>query len=246
MGTMDGEEPRVPNRVRELRENKLMTQAQLARKAKVALRTIHSVEKGMNCRMDTPWWSRRSVRSGAAARRATGSGSLSRFPVRLARAPAHRTTHPAVAPDRAPSRARRPIPTKVGSSLSPAQGSTSESRWAHGPRRSDPLGDESTRSIWSAGGKPRSTVREAEFALPSQAPVRENQRDSSYTKVNFRCEISNIARRRARAPIGPPPAAGGRRASVGVEWVFWTDGFESECRARSKGRSASDSNGDSV
>ena len=44
---------RKRNRVRELRENKLMTQAQLARKAKVALRTIHSVEKGMNCRMDT-------------------------------------------------------------------------------------------------------------------------------------------------------------------------------------------------
>jgi DNA-binding XRE family transcriptional regulator len=41
------------NRVRELRENRLLTQAQLARKAKVALRTIHSVEKGMNCRMDT-------------------------------------------------------------------------------------------------------------------------------------------------------------------------------------------------
>ncbi len=41
------------NRVREMRENRLMTQAQLARKAKVALRTIHSVEKGMNCRMDT-------------------------------------------------------------------------------------------------------------------------------------------------------------------------------------------------
>jgi DNA-binding XRE family transcriptional regulator len=41
------------NRVRELREDKLMTQAQLARKARVALRTIHSVEKGMNCRMDT-------------------------------------------------------------------------------------------------------------------------------------------------------------------------------------------------
>lgn len=36
-----------------MRENRLMTQAQLARKAKVALRTIHSVEKGMNCRMDT-------------------------------------------------------------------------------------------------------------------------------------------------------------------------------------------------
>lgn len=53
MDQMVAEEPRVPNRVRELRENKLMTQAQLARKAKVALRTIHSVEKGMNCRMDT-------------------------------------------------------------------------------------------------------------------------------------------------------------------------------------------------
>ena len=48
-----GENGRTMNRVRELRENRLMTQAQLARKAKVALRTIHSVEKGMNCRMDT-------------------------------------------------------------------------------------------------------------------------------------------------------------------------------------------------
>ncbi len=53
MESMDVQEARVPNRVREFRENKLMTQAQLARKAKVALRTIHSVEKGMNCRMDT-------------------------------------------------------------------------------------------------------------------------------------------------------------------------------------------------
>ena len=53
MGNGEGSEARVPNRVREMRENKLMTQAQLARKAKVALRTIHSVEKGMNCRMDT-------------------------------------------------------------------------------------------------------------------------------------------------------------------------------------------------
>jgi DNA-binding XRE family transcriptional regulator len=48
-----GNRPIRRNRVRELRENRLMTQAQLARKAKVALRTIHSVEKGMNCRMDT-------------------------------------------------------------------------------------------------------------------------------------------------------------------------------------------------
>jgi DNA-binding XRE family transcriptional regulator len=47
------EKPQMRNRVREIRENKLMTQAQLAKKAKVALRTIHSVEKGMNCRMDT-------------------------------------------------------------------------------------------------------------------------------------------------------------------------------------------------
>ena len=51
-GTMLHVQPKR-NRVRELRENKLMTQAQLAKKAKVALRTIHSVEKGMNCRMDT-------------------------------------------------------------------------------------------------------------------------------------------------------------------------------------------------
>jgi DNA-binding XRE family transcriptional regulator len=53
---MESKGPITPirrNRVRELRENRLMTQAQLARKAKVALRTIHSVEKGMNCRMDT-------------------------------------------------------------------------------------------------------------------------------------------------------------------------------------------------
>ncbi len=45
--------PNGRNRVRELRENRLMTQVQLAKRAKVALRTIHSVEKGMNCRMDT-------------------------------------------------------------------------------------------------------------------------------------------------------------------------------------------------
>ena len=50
---VESEVEKMINRVREFRENKLMTQAQLARKAKVALRTIHSVEKGMNCRMDT-------------------------------------------------------------------------------------------------------------------------------------------------------------------------------------------------
>ena len=47
------EQPVVKNRVREIREHKLMTQSQLARKARIALRTIHSVEKGLNCRMDT-------------------------------------------------------------------------------------------------------------------------------------------------------------------------------------------------
>ncbi len=52
--TASNEEPQLRrNRVRELREDRLMTQAQLAKKARVALRTIHSVEKGMNCRMDT-------------------------------------------------------------------------------------------------------------------------------------------------------------------------------------------------
>ena len=41
------------NRVREARENRLMTQAELARRANVGLRTIHSVEKGMNCQAAT-------------------------------------------------------------------------------------------------------------------------------------------------------------------------------------------------
>ncbi|MEZ4292137.1 MAG: XRE family transcriptional regulator [Myxococcota bacterium] len=45
-----------------------MTQAQLARKAKVALRTIHSVEKGMNCRMDTK---RKILRSASPSRTRT-------------------------------------------------------------------------------------------------------------------------------------------------------------------------------
>jgi len=44
-------EYRPRNRVRELRESKLMTQAQLAKRAKLAVRTIQSIEKGMRCRM---------------------------------------------------------------------------------------------------------------------------------------------------------------------------------------------------
>lgn len=41
------------NKVRELREELWLTQAELARKAKVALRTIHDVEHGANCHMTT-------------------------------------------------------------------------------------------------------------------------------------------------------------------------------------------------
>lgn len=41
------------NRIRELRENRLMTQEQLARKAKVSPRTVHSVERGLPCRQGT-------------------------------------------------------------------------------------------------------------------------------------------------------------------------------------------------
>ena len=46
-------QPTLKNRVRELRENRLMTQAQLAEKAKLAPRTISSVELGNDCRMGT-------------------------------------------------------------------------------------------------------------------------------------------------------------------------------------------------
>jgi DNA-binding XRE family transcriptional regulator len=41
------------NRVRELREDRLLTQAELARKARIATRTVHAVEKGKVCRMTT-------------------------------------------------------------------------------------------------------------------------------------------------------------------------------------------------
>ena len=39
--------------LRDLRQDQLLTQAQLAQKAKLSLRTIYSIEKGMPCRMDT-------------------------------------------------------------------------------------------------------------------------------------------------------------------------------------------------
>ena len=41
------------NRVRELRRRRLMTQEQLARRARISLRTVQSVEKGLTCRRDT-------------------------------------------------------------------------------------------------------------------------------------------------------------------------------------------------
>ena len=45
--------PSGGNRVRELRERKLMTQVELARRAHLAVRTVHAVEKGMSCRPRT-------------------------------------------------------------------------------------------------------------------------------------------------------------------------------------------------
>ena len=44
---------RVKSNVRKFRENQLLTQKQLARAAGVSLRTIHAVENGYNCRIDT-------------------------------------------------------------------------------------------------------------------------------------------------------------------------------------------------
>lgn len=44
---------RKANRVRELREDSLMTRAELASRAGVSLRTIWSVESGRPCRLPT-------------------------------------------------------------------------------------------------------------------------------------------------------------------------------------------------
>lgn len=43
----------VPNNVRKLREEKLISKAELARKAGLSALTIDRVENGMECRMDT-------------------------------------------------------------------------------------------------------------------------------------------------------------------------------------------------
>jgi len=48
-----GKEEVFANRVKEIRKSRLMTQSQLADRAQLARRTVHSVEKGLSCRMDT-------------------------------------------------------------------------------------------------------------------------------------------------------------------------------------------------
>lgn len=50
---MSDEPKSEPNRVREIRRERRLTQAQLAQRAGLALRTIHSVEHGAPCRLDT-------------------------------------------------------------------------------------------------------------------------------------------------------------------------------------------------
>ena len=42
-----------PNSVREIRESKMMSKAELARKASVTVQTIDRIEKGNDCRLDT-------------------------------------------------------------------------------------------------------------------------------------------------------------------------------------------------
>ena len=41
------------NRVRQIREAKMMSKAELARKADVTVQTIHRIENGSECRLDT-------------------------------------------------------------------------------------------------------------------------------------------------------------------------------------------------
>ena len=48
-----GREMKKDNRVRKIREEKMMSKAELARKAGVSVQTIDRIEKGMSCRLDT-------------------------------------------------------------------------------------------------------------------------------------------------------------------------------------------------
>jgi predicted transcriptional regulator len=50
---MSKNEQTVPNNVKKIREELLMSKAELARKAGVSALTIDRVEHGMPCRMDT-------------------------------------------------------------------------------------------------------------------------------------------------------------------------------------------------
>lgn len=45
--------PKITNSVQQSRESKMMSKAELARKAGVTVQTIDRIEKGCNCRVDT-------------------------------------------------------------------------------------------------------------------------------------------------------------------------------------------------
>jgi predicted transcriptional regulator len=45
--------PRAPNNVQRLREEQLLTKAELARKAGVSALTVARIEAGLDCRVDT-------------------------------------------------------------------------------------------------------------------------------------------------------------------------------------------------
>jgi DNA-binding XRE family transcriptional regulator len=49
----EGARPLAANNVKKLREERLMSKAELARKAGVSTLTIDRIERGENCRMDT-------------------------------------------------------------------------------------------------------------------------------------------------------------------------------------------------
>ncbi len=52
-GSYDDDELKQSNRVQALREDRLMSKAELARRAGVSVLTIDRVEKGAPCRLDT-------------------------------------------------------------------------------------------------------------------------------------------------------------------------------------------------
>lgn len=50
---MRGNAMKIKNKVKTLRENKLMSKSELARKAGVSVVTIDRIEKGEHCRLET-------------------------------------------------------------------------------------------------------------------------------------------------------------------------------------------------